>query len=136
MTLPLIPVRCRINARIDGVSYSDQPVLASPSPFPRHIETLTAANFQPEVAKGMTLVEFYSPYCIHCKRFAPTFKSLVDIQEHLEEFGFKIRRVNCVTSGGEPSVCEAMKRMTLLNSFNLTRPQTSATAKRSQGTQH
>lgn len=86
------------------------PVLSSPTnPSPRasdldggeHMITLTANTFQSGINTDLTLVEFYSPWCGHCKKFAPTFKNLAEIQEHWAEEGFRIKRVNCASSGGE-----------------------------------
>lgn len=93
------------------------PVLSSPTPNQpqpqsisrratdldggEHMVTLTANDFQSGISTDLTFVEFYSPWCGHCKRFAPTFKNLAEIQEHWADEGFRIKRVNCATSGGE-----------------------------------
>mmetsp|Transcript_21818 Transcript_21818/g.31859 ORF Transcript_21818/g.31859 Transcript_21818/m.31859 type:complete len:226 (+) Transcript_21818:183-860(+) len=39
--------------------------------------TLTSRNFDSSISDGNSwLVEFYSPWCGHCKRFAPTYDSV------------------------------------------------------------
>ncbi|CAO1626393.1 unnamed protein product [Sympodiomycopsis kandeliae] len=92
LVLLLVGMLCTVNAAPAGSPGSiNDPALEK--------KTLTASNFQSELSDSLSLVEFYSPYCIHCKRFAPTFANLASIQEHLEEYKFKIRRVNCVASG-------------------------------------
>ncbi|PWN24047.1 thioredoxin-like protein [Microstroma glucosiphilum] len=93
---------------------SPSPVLSSPTTSRRasdldggeHMVTLTANDFQSGISTDLTFVEFYSPWCGHCKRFAPTFKNVAEIQEHWAEEGFRIKRVNCANSG---DVCESQK---------------------------
>jgi protein disulfide-isomerase A6 len=48
------------------------------------VTELTGANFQKEVIKGdgLWLVEFYAPWCGHCKNLAPDGKRLrVNLKE-------------------------------------------------------
>ena len=64
------------------------------------VQSLTESNFTSSTDKGMWLVEFYSPYCGHCKRFAPTFHDLAESNRHLEDSSdFHIARVNCIAQG-------------------------------------
>ncbi|PWN29853.1 thioredoxin-like protein [Jaminaea rosea] len=71
------------------------------------LKGLTSTTFDSSVAKGMWFVEFFSPWCHHCKAFAPTYADLAEIQEPLEQTSdFYIRRVNCVEQG---DLCDAQK---------------------------
>lgn len=66
-----------------------------------HKEGLNSLTFDPSIKSGMWFVEFFSPYCGHCRHFAPTYADLAEIQAPLEESSqFYIRRVNCVEQGG------------------------------------
>ncbi len=62
--------------------------------------SLTASNFTTAIDNGMWFVEFYSPYCGHCKKFAPVFHDLAESNQHLEDSSnFHIARVNCIAQG-------------------------------------
>lgn len=76
-------------------------VFASPLPnYDPSVQSLTAGNFTSSIANGMWLIEFYSPYCGHCKKFAPTFSDLAESDRHLEDSSnFHIARVNCIAQG-------------------------------------
>ncbi|PWN38438.1 thioredoxin-domain-containing protein [Meira miltonrushii] len=61
---------------------------------------LISTNFDKTIAKGMWLVEFFSPYCGHCKKFAPTWSLLVGMNEHLADSSdFHFGRVDCIAQG-------------------------------------
>lgn len=61
---------------------------------------LTMDTFDVEVAKGLTLVEFFSPYCSHCKNFAPTWEKIYkSFKPEMEKLQIDMRQVNCVESG-------------------------------------
>jgi protein disulfide-isomerase len=61
---------------------------------------LTKENFQLELASGLHLVEFYSPYCSHCKSFAPTWeKTWQTFHSEGLRIGIGMVQVNCVESG-------------------------------------
>ncbi|MCO5589563.1 hypothetical protein L7F22_043531 [Adiantum nelumboides] len=61
---------------------------------------LISTNFDQNVGKGMWLVEFFSPWCGHCKKFAPTWSMLVGMNEHLADSSdFHFGRVDCVAQG-------------------------------------
>lgn len=61
---------------------------------------LTHDTYDAEVSRNFTFVEFYSPYCSHCKQLAPTWESLYsNFSGEATDMGLKIRQVNCVESG-------------------------------------
>ncbi|CAO1618120.1 unnamed protein product [Jaminaea pallidilutea] len=65
-----------------------------------NLKGLNSLTFDPSIKSGMWFVEFFSPYCGHCRHFAPTYADLAEIQAPLEESSqFYIRRVNCVEQG-------------------------------------
>lgn len=76
-------------------------VVAGPLPsYDPSVTSLTEGNFTRSVDNGAWLIEFYSPHCGHCKRFAPTFHDLADDNRHLEDSSnFHIARVNCIAQG-------------------------------------
>jgi Thioredoxin len=50
-------------------------------------------------------IEHYSPYCHHCRDFAPTWTKLVEDIGSLEDPGISFAQVNCAThGGGSPSL--------------------------------
>ncbi|GAK62913.1 uncharacterized protein PAN0_002c1115 [Moesziomyces antarcticus] len=75
--------------------------LAGPMPaYDPAVLSLTEGNFTSCTDKGMWLVEFFSPYCPHCKRLAPTWRDLADAERHLEDSSdFHMARVNCIAQG-------------------------------------
>ncbi|KAF7344358.1 Protein disulfide isomerase [Mycena sanguinolenta] len=58
---------------------------------------LTGDTFHPTIAKGPWLVLYSTPWCGHCKRFAPTWEKLVAHQSALST-GVQLARVDCVES--------------------------------------
>ncbi|KAG8688702.1 hypothetical protein FRC11_004943 [Ceratobasidium sp. 423] len=63
-------------------------------------EHLTQADFTSSISKGLWLVEFYSPYCPHCKRFAPTWDKVAKEKAPLVDIsGFTMAQVNCIAQG-------------------------------------
>lgn len=66
--------------------------------------TLTFEDFDEAVANKLTLVEFFSPYCYHCKELAPIWAEGYQIsRKEQEELGIQMRQVDCVESG---DLCE------------------------------
>jgi thiol-disulfide isomerase/thioredoxin len=59
---------------------------------------LIADNFKTAIAKGVWFVEHYSPYCGHCKAFAPTWEKLAEESENYP--GVELAQVDCSVSGG------------------------------------
>ncbi|KAG6836914.1 hypothetical protein H0H93_001280 [Arthromyces matolae] len=39
---------------------------------------LTPDTFKPSISSGLWFIEFFSPYCGHCRNFAPTWEKLVE----------------------------------------------------------
>lgn len=76
-------------------------VAAGPLPaYDPAVQSLTEGNFTSSTDHGMWFIEFFSPYCGHCKRFAPTFHDLAVDNRHLEDSSdFHIARVNCIAQG-------------------------------------
>ncbi|KIJ32313.1 hypothetical protein M422DRAFT_52890 [Sphaerobolus stellatus SS14] len=62
------------------------------------LKVLTSADFSSEIQKGVWFIEFYSPYCGHCKQFAPTWIELVDHVAAQEDAGIKLAQVNCIAN--------------------------------------
>lgn len=61
---------------------------------------LTLTEFDKITSQQLTFVEFYSPYCSHCKQFAPTWKKAYFLTEEDQKLlNIAMRQVNCVESG-------------------------------------
>ncbi|KAJ6454695.1 protein disulfide isomerase [Mycena sanguinolenta] len=63
---------------------------------------LTPENFQSTIAHGVWLVEFFSPYCGHCRKFMPTWEKLVEYSEN--SGGVELAQVDCSVNG---DLCDA-----------------------------
>lgn len=64
---------------------------------PVAVTVLNSANFKSTIAKKNILVEFYAPWCGHCKALAPTYEKLAKI--------FKTEE-NCVVANLDATVAE------------------------------
>lgn len=63
-------------------------------------EPLTQANFDEVTSERLTFVEFFSPYCIHCKQLAPTWRATYkQFEEQMKKLNVDMRQVDCVESG-------------------------------------
>lgn len=107
-----------------GLLASSLPALLAAAPIEHGGLQLNAQNFDSTVSKGMylgaypivndkpnssvpaCLVEFYSPYCGHCRKFAPTWQSLTqtDFEDTHDRFSFA--QLDCVANG---DACAAQK---------------------------
>lgn len=65
---------------------------------------LTIDEFDALTSEQLSFVEFFSPYCAHCKKLAPTWEQTFrEFQPELTELKVQMRQVNCVESG---DLCE------------------------------
>ncbi|KZT62214.1 thioredoxin-domain-containing protein [Calocera cornea HHB12733] len=66
---------------------------------------LTDASFTTSVSRGVWFVEFFSPQCSHCKKFAPTWEELVIAKtKQWGPYGLFMAQVNCLAQG---DLCDA-----------------------------
>lgn len=69
------------------------------------IPELSSSDFETTTSQGVWFVEFFSPYCPHCRAFAPTWQQLADEHEALASTrDFHFAKVDCTLSG---DVCKA-----------------------------
>ncbi|CAL9733602.1 ER-retained PMA1-suppressing protein 1 [Monosporozyma servazzii] len=68
--------------------------------YPDFPEPLTKANFKETLEEGLHIVEFYSPYCSHCKHLAPIWKEAWKrFQDESKTLKVSFNQVNCIESG-------------------------------------
>ncbi|KAK3075625.1 hypothetical protein LTR53_000867 [Teratosphaeriaceae sp. CCFEE 6253] len=67
---------------------------------------LDGAKLDDTLVHGYWLVEFYSPYCHHCKAFAPTWQTLYefyytqnDMNDFTHYYDFRFAKIDCVSNG-------------------------------------
>ncbi|CAN6661330.1 ER-retained PMA1-suppressing protein 1 [Trichomonascus vanleenenianus] len=92
-------------------------VVASAAPVeqgpPRGPPELADAEFDSTVANGTWFIKFYSPYCPHCKEFAPTWVELFkEMEEDAKKKSFHFASVNCVEQG---DLCDRLEIETYPN---------------------
>ena len=72
-------------------------------------EYLNTNTFYEQVSNSLTVVEFFSPYCSHCKTLAPIWKDAVTtfVESGMDvEYKIDYRQVDCVQSG---DICSSEK---------------------------
>lgn len=76
-----------------------------------NVAVLTDANFNVATAKGVTFVKFFAPWCGHCKKMAPAWKSLGSMYDSnvdvtIGEVDCTVEKQTCATEGvrGYPTV--------------------------------
>ncbi|EKM82138.1 hypothetical protein AGABI1DRAFT_55318 [Agaricus bisporus var. burnettii JB137-S8] len=62
------------------------------------LQELKPNNFKESTSKGLWFIEYYSPHCGHCRRFAPTWEKLVEAAE-TEIPSVHLAQVNCAAYG-------------------------------------
>lgn len=60
---------------------------------------LTPDNFEETIASGVWFIEYFSPYCPHCRHFAPTWTEVTDHFEKQTDPGVHLAQVNCALNG-------------------------------------
>ncbi|KAI0951633.1 hypothetical protein AcV7_007680 [Taiwanofungus camphoratus] len=63
------------------------------------LKVLTPDDFQETIAHGVWFIEHFSPYCGHCRKFAPTWTQLVEENQQLTDPGIHLAQVNCAVDG-------------------------------------
>ncbi|KAJ8085806.1 hypothetical protein PM082_004624 [Marasmius tenuissimus] len=63
------------------------------------LQQLTPDNFKSTIAKGVWFIEHFSPYCGHCRHFAPTWEALVKENEAQSNPGIRLAQVDCAAHG-------------------------------------
>ncbi|KII96123.1 hypothetical protein PLICRDRAFT_49017 [Plicaturopsis crispa FD-325 SS-3] len=71
---------------------------------PVELKTLNPDNFNETVSTGVWFIEHFSPYCHHCRDFAPTWDKLVEENEASANPGIHLAQVNCAMHG---DLCDA-----------------------------
>jgi len=71
------------------------------SAIPVHSTEFTPDNFKSTIASGIWFIEHFSPYCGHCRQFAPTWEELVKYNDEQTSNGIELAQVNCAVHGGE-----------------------------------
>ncbi|KAI9190183.1 hypothetical protein H9P43_001616 [Blastocladiella emersonii ATCC 22665] len=73
---------------------------------PNNVVELTTADFAAKTKTGTWFVEFFAPWCPHCKRLAPKWAKLSnELKPWVESKDFHIARVNCVA---ESDLCDTV----------------------------
>ncbi|KDQ65138.1 hypothetical protein JAAARDRAFT_43901 [Jaapia argillacea MUCL 33604] len=60
---------------------------------------LTPETFKDTIATGVWFVEHFSPYCGHCRNFAPTWQKLDQDNKQSPDPGIHLAQVNCAVHG-------------------------------------
>jgi hypothetical protein len=70
-----------------------------------HSTVLTDINFDSTVSTGTWLILHTSPYCSHCRAFAPTWDYYLEVKAQEGDFpGVTLAKVDCSSAGGPCSL--------------------------------
>ena len=67
---------------------------------------LSPETFKQTLSEGYWFIEHFSPFCAHCRKFAPTWEKLV-LEAKTEIPNVKLAVVNCAVHGGESRLSQA-----------------------------
>ena len=68
--------------------------------YPGFPKPLTGSNFKESISEGLHIIDFYSPYCTHCKSLEPIWKETwKQFQEESQKLNVYFNQVNCIESG-------------------------------------
>ncbi|CCE64737.1 hypothetical protein TPHA_0I02340 [Tetrapisispora phaffii CBS 4417] len=82
-------------------------------------EPLTTNNYKKELSKGLHIVDFYSPYCSHCKALEPIWNDAYrEFYEESQKLNIHFSKVNCIESG---DICD-MEQITFFPNIRLYGP--------------
>ncbi|KAH8928933.1 thioredoxin-like protein [Atractiella rhizophila] len=76
------------------------------APIPHAGLQLSASSFPQFPQPDSFVIEFYSPYCPHCRNYAPQWVELVGKDDILHAQGLKMAQVDCVANG---DLCDQQK---------------------------
>lgn len=63
-------------------------------------EPITGSDFKKETSKGLHVIDFFSPYCSHCKKLEPIWKETWEtFREEGDRLNITFSRIDCVESG-------------------------------------
>ncbi|PLW47988.1 hypothetical protein PCANC_09373 [Puccinia coronata f. sp. avenae] len=62
-------------------------------------DQLNENSFDSSIQHGLWFIECYSPFCPHCKHFAPTWIELVDKMKPRQLDGLNMGQVDCIAQG-------------------------------------
>ncbi|KAF8334999.1 thioredoxin-like protein [Cantharellus anzutake] len=78
---------------------------AAPVESKDELFSLNERDFRTSTSRGLWFIEFFSPHCVHCKRFRPTWEQMVSDKASYRAFGFNMAQVDCIANG---DLCHAM----------------------------